>query len=189
MERTVILLKPDGVRRGHVGEIIHRFERVGLKIVAMKMVWPKQELYRKHYAADKMETLKRLGSKTLKTYSEYGKDAKRDFGTDDPEELGKLVIGWLLDYVSSGPVVAVLLEGRHAVDNAISLAGPTMPVHAAPGSIRGDFSTDSAAYANEEKRGVENLIHISGSLEEAKFEESLWFTEEEKHSYKRSDEN
>src|SRR3990172_151955 len=100
MERTVILLKPDGVRRGHVGEIIHRFERVGLKIVAMKMVWPKQELYRKHYAADKMETLKRLGSKTLKTYSEYGKDAKRDFGTDDPEELGKLVIGWLLDYVS-----------------------------------------------------------------------------------------
>lgn len=188
MERTVILLKPDGVKRGHVGEILHRFERVGLKIVAMKMVWPTEELYKKHYAADKLDTLKRLGSKTLKTYTEFGKNAKADFGTDDPEKLGKLVIGWLLDYVSSGPVVAVLLEGRHAVDNAISLAGPTMPVHAAPGSIRGDFSTDSAAYANEEKRGVENLIHISGSNEEAKFEETLWFSKEEIHSYKRTDE-
>lgn len=188
MERTVVLVKPDGVRRGHVGEIVHRLERVGLKIVAMKMVKPEQELYKKHYAADKVETLKRLGSKTLKTYSEYGKDAKADFGTDDPEKLGRLVLGWLIDYVASGPVIAILLEGRHAVDNAISLAGPTMPVHAPPGSIRGDFSTDSAAYANEEKRGVENLIHISGSVEEAKFEETLWFSKEEIHQYKRVEE-
>ena len=188
MERTVVLVKPDGVKRGLVGEITHRFERMGMKIVAMKMVWPKEELLKKHYLSESVDTLKRLGNKTLKTYTDYGKNAKADFGTDDPIELGKLVIGWLIDYVSSGPVIAILFEGRHAVDNAISLAGPTMPVHAPAGTIRGDFSTDSAAYANEERRGVENLIHVSGSSEEAKFEEGLWFTKAEIHNYKRNDE-
>ena len=188
MERTVVLIKPDALKRGLVGEITHRFERVGLKIVAMKMVWPTEDLLKKHYVSDNPETLKRLGSKTLKSYSEYHKDAKREFGTDDPMELGKMVVGWLFSYITSGPVIAILLEGRHAVDNAISLAGPTMPVHAPPGSIRGDFSTDSAAYANVERRGVGNLIHVSGSVQEAKFEESLWFAKKEIHSYKRDSE-
>ena len=183
MERTVVLLKPDTLERGLVGEIIHRFERVGLKIVGMKMVRPKKAVLEAHYSSDKPETLRRLGGKTLKTYQEFGKDAKKDFGTDDELELGKLVIGWLLDYMSRGPLFAVLLEGRHAVDNVISLAGPTMPVHAPPGTIRGDYSTDSAAYANEEKRGVVNLIHISGSKEEAKFEEELWFHKDEIQKY------
>ena len=94
-----------------------------------------------------------------------------------------MVVGWLLDYVSSGPVIAILLEGYHAVENVINMAGPTMPVSAPPGSIRGDFSADSAAYANAEKRGVANLIHISGSIEEANFEKSLWFEPSEIHSY------
>ncbi|MDP2720439.1 MAG: nucleoside-diphosphate kinase [bacterium] len=189
MERTVVLIKPDGVKRGLIGEILRRFERMGLKIVAMKMIRPKEEILHKHYVSDDPKTIERLGNKTLKTYSEFGKNAKSDFGTDDPFELGKMVVGWLISYMTSGPVIAVLLEGRHAVENVISLAGPTMPVHAPPGSIRGDFSTDSAAYANEEKRGVENLLHISGSKEEAAFEESLWFAEEEKHSYKRAGED
>ena len=183
MERSVVLLKPDAVKRAVAGEIIHRFERVGLKIVAMKMVWPTEELLRKHYKVDSEDTLDRLGKKTLKTYQEYGKDTKRDLGTDDPKELGKMVVGWLMSYVGGGPVVAMLLQGRHAVDNVISLAGPTMPVQAAAGTIRGDFSTDSAAYANEERRGVENLIHVSGSSEEAKFEETLWFEKDEIQDY------
>lgn len=170
------------------GEIIHRFERMGLKIVGIKMVQADKELLDAHYAAKKEDTLKRLGGKTLKTYESYGKDAKKDFGTDDPIKLGELVIGWLLGYMSSGPVVAILLEGRHAVENVINLAGPTMPVQAPPGTIRGDFSTDSAAYANEEQRGVENLIHVSGSIEEAKFEESLWFSDQERFNYKRDHE-
>lgn len=182
MERTVVLLKPDTAERALVGEILHRFERMELKIVGMKMVRPDRKVLEEHYSSEKPETLQRLGGKTLKTYQEFGKDAKKDFGTDDPTELGKLVIGWLLDYMTRGPLFAVLLEGRHAVDNAISIAGPTMPVHALPGTIRGDYSTDSAAYANEEKRGVVNLIHISGSKEEAKFEEDLWFAKDEIHS-------
>lgn len=189
MEQTVVLIKPDGVKRGLIGEIIHRFERMGLKIVAMKMVVPTQEMLHQHYGTNKEATIERLGNKTLASYEQFGKDAKKELGTDDAKELGKMVVKWLLDYVSSGPVIAMILEGRHAVENVIHLAGLTMPVQALPGTIRGDFSTDSAAYANDEKRGVSNLIHISGSIEEANFEKNLWFEPSEIHAYKRSDEN
>ncbi|MCL5433025.1 MAG: nucleoside-diphosphate kinase [Patescibacteria group bacterium] len=188
MEQTVVLIKPDGVKRGLIGEIIHRFERMGLKVVAMKMVQPDENLLLKHYKSDDPATLKRWGEKTLKTYTQYGKDAKKDLGTDDPMELGKMVNKWLFDYVTSGPVVAMLLEGKHAVENVVTIAGPTMPVNAPAGTIRGDFSTDSAAYANDEKRGVMNLVHISASVEEANFEKTLWFTPQEIHDYKRLEE-
>lgn len=188
MEQTVVLIKPDGLRRGLAGEIIHRFERMGLKIVAMKMVKPDKAFFDKHYGTDKDATIERLGGKTLTSYTKYGKDAKKELGSDDPMVLGKMVVGWLLDYVTSSPIIAMLVEGRHAVDNVIALAGPTMPVVAPPGTIRGDFSTDSAAYANDEKRGVSNLIHISGSIEEANFEKTLWFEPSEIFSYKRAEE-
>jgi nucleoside-diphosphate kinase len=187
MEQTFAMIKPDGVKRGLVGEIVHRFERSGLKIIAMKMVEAEDEILLKHYNADDPKTLQRWGEKTLKTYTQYGKDAKKDLGTDDPQILGKMVKGWLFDYVKSGPMVAIILEGKHAVENVITMAGPTMPVAAAPGTIRGDLSTDSAAYANSEKRGVMNLVHISASLEEANFEKTLWFTKEEIHNYKRAE--
>lgn len=188
MEQTIVLIKPDGVKRGLIGEIIKRFERVGLKIIGMKMVAATPQLLSRHYRSDDPATLKRWGEKTLKTYTQYGKDAKKDLGTNDPMELGKLVNKWLFDYVTSGPIVAMLLEGKHAVENAISLAGPTMPVSAPAGTIRGDFSTDSAAYANAEKRGVANLVHVSTSIEEANFEKTLWFTPQELHEYKRVEE-
>ena len=181
------MVKPDGVKRGLVGEILHRFERSGLKIVALKMVEANDEILHKHYRTDDPATIKRWGEKTLKTYTQYGKDAKKDLGTDDPIELGKMVNKWLFDYVKSGPMVALILEGRHAVDNVIAMTGPTMPVDAAAGTIRGDYSTDSAAYANAEKRGVMNLVHISASLEEANFEKNLWFTKEEIRDYKRAE--
>jgi nucleoside-diphosphate kinase len=91
MEQTFVMIKPDGVKRGLAGELIHRFERAGLKIIAMKMVEGKDDLLLKHYNADDPKTLQRWGEKTLKTYSQYGKDAKKDLGTDDPQELGKMV--------------------------------------------------------------------------------------------------
>ncbi|MGA2967995.1 MAG: nucleoside-diphosphate kinase, partial [Candidatus Levyibacteriota bacterium] len=184
MEQTCVMVKPDGVKRGLVGQIVNRFERMGLKIVAMKMVLAQDEILLKHYNAEDPKTLLRWGEKTLKTYTQYGKDAKKDLGTDDPMELGKMVKGWLFDYVKSGPMVAMILEGKHAVANAIAAAGPTMPVDAPAGTIRGDYSTDSAAYANAEKRGVTNLVHISASLEEANVEKALWFTPEEIQNYK-----
>lgn len=183
MEQTLVLLKPDAVKRGIMGEIIHRFERMGLRIVAMKMVKADKALLDKHYATDKTSTLERIGGKTIDTYKKYGKDVKKEFGTDEPAKVGKVVVGWLLDFMSSAPVVAMVVAGKHAVDNVVALAGATMPVNALPGTIRGDFSTDSAAYANEEKRAVTNLVHISATKEEAEFEISLWFTKNEIHSY------
>lgn len=188
MEQTFVMIKPDGIKRGIVGEIIHRFERMGLKIVAMKMVKPGDELLLNHYKSDEDATLKRWGEKTLATYTKYGKDAKKDFGTDDPIELGKLVNKWLFDYVKSGPMLAMILEGKHVVENVVNIAGPTMPVAAPPGTIRGDFSSDSAAYANDEQRGVTNLVHISATVEEANYEKMLWFTPEEILSYKTAEE-
>ena len=188
MEQTIVLVKPDGVKRGLVGEIIKRFEQSGLKIVAMKMVTASEELLLKHYQSEKPETLKRWGEKTLKTYTSYGKDAQKELGTTDPLELGKMVNKWLFDYIKSGPIIAILLEGKHAVENAMGIAGTTMPVQSPAGTIRGDFSTDSAAYANDEKRGVMNLVHVSTSIEEANFEKTLWFTKEEIHNYKRVEE-
>lgn len=188
MEQTVVLIKPDGIKRGLMGEIIHRIERMGLKIVGIKMVWPTEELLHQHYGTKKESTLLRLGNKTLSTYQKYGKDAKKELGSDDPAKLGKMVVKWLLDYVQSGPILAMMVEGRHAVENVIALAGPTMPVSAPPGTIRGDFSTDSAAYANTEQRGVTNLVHISGSIEEANFEKTVWFVPSEIFKYKRADE-
>lgn len=189
MEQTVVIIKPDGIKRGLIGEIIKRFEQSGLKMTACKMVTPPKELFEKHYNSGDPKRLALWGEKTLKNYTEFGKNAKKDLGTDDTTELGKMVSKWLMDYVTSGPVLAMLWEGKHAVQNAMNIAGPTMPVNAPAGTIRGDFSTDSAAFANSEKRGVMNLVHVSTSVEEANFEKSLWFTKEEIHKYKRADES
>ena len=184
MEQTFVMVKPEGVKRGLVGEVIKRFENAGLKLIAVKMVSAPQELLEKHYKSTNEEYLKSLGGKTLATYEKYGLDAQKDFGTNDKLELGKLVMSWLLKYMKSGPVVPMIWEGRHAVENVISLVGPTMPVAAPGGTIRGDFATDSAAYANQERRGVMNICHASGSVEEANVEKSLWFDVSEVHQYK-----
>lgn len=188
MERTVVLIKPDGIKRGLVGEILSRFEKAGLKIVAMKMVWVKEDLIEKHYPKDK-DYLISLGKKSLAIYEEYGKDPGEELGSKDPLEIGKMIRSWFADYLTSGPVVAVLLEGLHAIDNVRMMIGHTLPRFATPGTIRGDYSIDSADLANAKKRAVKNLIHASGSVEAAKFEEELWFHKNEIFSYKRSDED
>lgn len=188
MERTVVLVKPDGVKRGLIGEIITRFERVGLKIVAMKMVWVDEDFAAKHYPISRAEWVKGIGEKTLKTYEEYGKDPGEEIGTKDPVTIGKMVAKWTLGFLSSGPVLAMVLEGVHAITNVRKIVGNTIPTFALPGTIRGDYSIDSPAVANETKRAVHNLIHASGNAEEAKFEEELWFHKNEIHEYKRVDE-
>jgi nucleoside-diphosphate kinase len=188
MEKVVVIIKPDGVKRALVGEIISRFEKVGLKLVAAKMLLPGRDLVEKHYPDSRTEFLKGMGEKTLKIYADFGKDPKEVFGTVDPLEIGRMINTWNADFFTSGPVVALLLGGRHAVQNARSVAGATMPMDAIPGTVRGDLATDSAAYANPEKRAVQNLVHVSGSSEEAAYEEDIWFREEEKQDYKRVDE-
>jgi len=186
-ERTLVFLKPDGVQRGLVGEVVGRFERAGLKVVGMKMRWPDRPLLDRHYPKDE-GFLKTIGGKTKEAFAGYGLDVKKETGTDDALEIGRQVRGWLIDYVSSGPVIAFVLEGIHAVSVVRKLVGDTLPYRAAPGTIRGDFSVDSPTVANLMKRPVRNLIHASGSVEEASLEIPLWFRKEELYDYPRADE-
>lgn len=189
MERSLVLIKPDGVKRGIIGEIIARLEKTGLKIVGMKMVWVDEKLVAKHYPEDRIELLKGIGEKTLKTYGDLGKDVLEELGTNDPVEIGRIVNTWNKEALSAGPIVAIVFEGNHAVANIRRIAGFTLPHTAAPGTIRGDYSIDSPALANAKKRPVRNIIHASGNLEEAEYELKLWFRPEELHTYKRADED
>ncbi len=187
-ERTLVLLKPDTVRRALIGEIISRFEKSGLKIVGLKMVWVEADLIAKHYSDDRAY-LSAIGEKTMKTYMEYGKDPKEELGTKDAFEIGTMVRKWNMDFLSSGPVVAILLQGVHAVDSVRMMVGHTLPRFAQPGTIRGDYSIDSPILANMQKRTVKNMIHASGTVDEAKYEEQLWFHANEIQDYKRADED
>lgn len=189
MERTLIVIKPDGVVRGLTGKIIARFERVGLKIVAAKMMQVTPEHAEKHYPTDREELWRGIGQKTLDNYAEEGIDALEVMGTADPKEIGDQVRVWLHTYITEGPVFACVLEGPHAIELVRQIVGHTLPLKAMPGTIRGDYSFDSSALANASKRPIRNLIHASGNKEEAEHEVNLWFTPEEFVTYKRSDES
>ncbi len=187
-ERTFVLIKPDGVKKGLIGEVIHRFERVGLKIVGLEMFQPTHELIDDHYPKNE-EWITRLGLKTLSTYEKYGYDAMADFGTVDPAVIGPEIRKWLIDYMKASPLVKIVVEGIHAVDVVRKIAGPTMPYLAEMGTIRGDFSIDSPALANKEKRAVMNVVHCSETPEEAAHEIKHWFGGNDKiFSYKRAGE-
>lgn len=188
IEKTLVVIKPDGVVRGLIGEVLNRLERAGLKVVAAKMVTVSKDLAEKHYPQDRETLWMGIGHKTLEHYKELEADAKKLLGTDDPKEIGKLARVWLLEYITSGPVFATVLEGPHAVELVRKMAGHTLPVKAPPGTIRGDLSFDSSYLANTAKRAIKNLIHASGSLDEAEYEIPLWFSKAELVSYKRSDE-
>ena len=157
-EKTLVLIKPDGVKRGLIGEIITRFEKTGLKIVALKMIQVDKNFVLKHYPTDRLEFLRGIGEKTLQTYEKYQKDPEKELGTKDSLEIGKMVNNWNIEFLTSGPVIAIVLEGIHAVDNVRMMVGNTLPVFAQPGTIRGDFSIDSPALANERKRPVRKVI-------------------------------
>lgn len=184
-EKTFLMVKPDGVTRGLTGEIIERVEQRGLKIVALQMFKPTHEQMDNHYPKDE-KWIQRLGEKTLATYEKYGYDAIEEMGTNDKLEIGKKVRQWLIDFMTSAPLVKMVVQGVHAVDMIRKLAGPTMPFMAEMGTIRGDFSVDSPIAANKDKRAVRNIIHASETAEEAKHEISHWFSPEEIHEYKRS---
>lgn len=186
-ERVVILVKPDGVKRGLTGEVLKRIEQRGLKIVAIRMVEVSRKQVDEHYPKDE-KWIRRLGEKTLNTYEKYGYDAKVELGTTDAMEIGKMVRGWIIDFMVSGPIVKAVVEGIHAVDQMRKLVGNTMPALASAGTIRGDYSVDSAASANKDKRAVRNIVHVSETPEEAEHEIKYWFTKEEICEYSRSEE-
>ena len=183
-EKTFVLIKPDGVRKGLIGEVIHRFEQRDLKIVALEMFQPDTKMIDEHYPTDPA-WVERLGMKTLGTYEKYGLDAKKELGSDDAKVLGGMVREWLLDYMVSAPLVRMVVQGVHALVVVRKIAGPTLPYMADMGTIRGDFSIDSPAIANAEKRAVANILHCSETPQEAEHEIQHWFGKVVMHKYRR----
>ncbi len=186
-ERTLVLLKPDAVARGLSGQIIVRFERAGLKIVALKMLHPSPDKAGGHYSGPD-DWVSGMGQKTLDSFEQFEMDVEEVLGTADTLEIGQMVRGWLIDYVSAGPVIAMVLEGVHAITAVRRMIGFTIPSRAEPGTIRGDYAIDSNTISSLEKRSTKNLIHASGNAEEAAQEIAYWFDESEIISYTRADE-
>ncbi len=187
-ERTFMLVKPDGVKRGLIGEVIKRIEQRGLKVIALKMVTPTDQLATDHYPTSD-EWLHNVGAKVHEKYNEYGVSVKELLGTEEHAEIGKLVWSWTKEYIMSGPVVAMVIEGMHAIDMVRKIVGHTYPASADVGTIRGDFSVDSPLLANKNKRAIRNLVHASGNTKEAEHEINLWFKPAELHDYTRTDDS
>jgi nucleoside-diphosphate kinase len=178
-EQTLIIIKPDGIQRSLIGEIISRYERVGLKLVAMKMMVPTAELIEKHYTLDP-EWRRITGEKTIKGYKDKGLTPP----TEDPLEVTSILLGRLAAYMTSGPVIAMVWEGAHAVAIVRKLTGGTEPLTSDVGTIRGDFVLDSYQMTDHDGRSVRNLVHASGSVKEAQDEIQHWFSKEEIISYR-----
>ncbi|MDR3126708.1 MAG: hypothetical protein LBT92_03700 [Rickettsiales bacterium] len=174
MERTLVVLKPDAVARRLVGKIIDVFEEAQLSIVAARMLTPSASLVDRHYPKDKAY-IANIGHKAATSYAADGKDVKKKYGTSDEFEIGKKIRVGLVKYISSGPVLALCLEGGGAIKAVRKLIGFTLPFDAAPGTIRGRFSIDSSEAADSENRPLYNLVHASGNPEEAAAELRLWF--------------
>lgn len=183
VQKTLIIAKHDAVARGLTGEIIHRFERVGLKLIGFELIAATEDMGVAHYPNSK-EWKEKVGNRTLAEYKEKGINPIKRLGTDNPEEIGQLIKDWNVEYLTFGPVLAMIWEGPEAVKIGRKLVGETNPINAAPGTIRGDFSWDNADLANDQMRPFYNLIHASGSVEEAEEEIELWFSDKEVHNYK-----
>lgn len=181
MEKTLIIVKPDAVARGLIGEILSRYEKSGLKLVAAKMVTPSEDLANQHYPTDRREFIEGMGKKSLENYEEQGLDPKEALGTDDAYKIGLKIQGWMVGFLTSSAVMVMVLEGKDAIKLARQITGHTVPVKADPGTIRGDYSDDSPTKANAENRPIHNLVHASGDEQEADFEINLWFSEDELH--------
>lgn len=182
-ERTFCMVKPDGVKRGLIGDIIHRLEKAGLKLVAIKMVQATEEQVRAHYPMSDEAWIARLGAKSLSSFDNIDTDPKEALGTIDTTEIGNNVATSLIEYMTSGPVVTMVIEGIQAIDMVRKLAGNTLPFKADVGTIRGDYSVDSPAVANIEGRAIHNLIHASENASEAQNEVELWFPGEDIPTY------
>lgn len=177
IEKTLAIIKPDGVQRGLIGEILHRYERAGLKVVGMKMVWADKEFVSKHYTDDE-NYLKSVGQKALDAAKARGHEM-----TETALEIGTRVRLSNMRYMSTGPVIAFVLEGNTAVQTVRNIIGGTNPLTADIGTIRGDLTIDDFTQADAEGRSVRNLMHASGDVAEAEREIALWFTDNELHHY------
>jgi len=178
-ERTLVVIKPDGLQRTLIGEIIGRYERLGLKLIGMKMIVPNEEHIEKHYTLDP-NWRKITGEKTIKGYLDKGLTPP----SEDPLAITAIILENLKKYMTSGPVIAMVWKGAHAVKIVRKITGGTEPLTSDVGTIRGDFVVDSYQMSDQDKRAVRNLIHASGSVEEAEMEIKHWFKDEEIINYR-----
>ena len=177
IERTLVLIKPDGVYRQLTGRVLTMFEESGLKIVGMKLLKPKKEVVEKHYAADEKWMIS-VGTKTKQSYQEKG------VKVDKTElEIGQEVRNELLSYLTGKPTIALVLEGNDAIYAVRKIIGGTEPRKADPSSIRGKFGTDSYEKADSEHRAVKNIVHASEDKENAEREIYIWFEKDELLDY------
>lgn len=178
-EKTLVIIKPDGVQRGLIGEIIHRYERSGLKLIGLKFLVPTEDLIEKHYLVDPQWKIK-SGQKSIDAYLAKGLTPP----TTNPEEMGDLTLKKLKKYFASGPVVAMVWQGMNAVSIVRKITGGTEPLTSDVGTIRGDFTIDSYQAADLDGRATRNLVHASGNLDDAEKEINLWFKPEELVNYR-----
>lgn len=178
-EKSLVIIKPDGIQRSLVGEIIKRYERMGLKLVGIKILVPTEELVESHYTVDP-EWRRVTGEKRIKAAREKGETPP----SEDPLEITRIVLNSLKKYLTSGPVIAMVWQGAHVVEIVRKVTGGTEPRSSDVGTIRGDFVLDSYLMADTDKRSVRNLIHASGTVAEAEKEIALWFKNEEIINYR-----
>jgi nucleoside-diphosphate kinase len=177
-ERTLVILKPDAIQRGLIGELIKRFENTGLKMRALKMLIPKEDICWSHYNKDE-EWFFKKGEMLIKNRQEKDLPIEKE-----AIEYGKGIVEALVKFMTAGPVIAMVFSGNQAVGIVKKLVGGTEPLTSDVGTIRGDLTLDSYQISNFDNRAVRNLVHCSDSKEEAEREIDLWFKKEEIMSYR-----
>lgn len=178
-ERTFVIIKPDGVQRSLIGEIVKRYERIGLKLTGLKITVPTEEMIETHYTIDP-EWRQRTGEKTIANYKKKGMKPP----SEDPLEITRVVLDNLKKYMTSGPVILMVWEGAHAVDIVRKITGGTEPLTSDVGTVRGDFVLDSYEMSDTDGRAVRNVLHASGTVDEAEKEIALWFKKDEIIDYR-----
>ena len=176
-ERTLVLLKPDAVSRHIVGEIMQRFERKNMKIVGLKLAWPTKEKAGLHYADDE-DWYQETGSKTLANYKKQGVDLDMT-----AREMAVRIRNTLMESLTAGPVVAMVLEGAHVIELTRKMRGSTSPRDSEPGTIGFDYTLDSYELSDSGGWSIRNVIHSSDSAENADREIAIWFDKDEVLSY------
>ena len=182
IERTLVILKPDAVQRSLVGETIKRFENLGLKFSGIKLILPKEETVRMHYSVDP-DWMKTTGEKAIKSKGKQGINVSKS-----AIEIGEWVLESLIRFMTSGPVVVVVIEGAHAIPLVRKIVGSTEPLSSDVGTIRGDYVFDSYEMADTNNRAIRNLIHASSDSESAKKEIDIWFDKKELLNYSTAQE-
>jgi nucleoside-diphosphate kinase len=177
-EKTLVIIKPDGIQRNLIGEIVSRYERVGLKLVGMKMMHANEDLIKNHYTLDP-GWFKSVGEKGIKGLLDKGLTPE----SMDPDVVAHAVLRRLIVYMTSGPIIAMVWQGAHAVKIVRKITGGTEPLTSDVGTIRGDYVLDSYSMSNDDDRSVRNLVHASGSVKEAEDEIKHWFKDEEIMKY------